>query len=68
MKNEIEKSLSTLASLESENEELRRLIIEAENNSPQSFSENELLVGTNIQLKTRIDKIQESLNSVLLEK
>ncbi|XP_019454298.1 PREDICTED: myosin-9-like [Lupinus angustifolius] len=68
LKNDFEESTSKLASLESNKEDLRRQIIEAENKSSQYLSENELLIGTNSQLKTKIDELQKLLNSALSEK
>lgn len=67
-KEELDQTLLKLASLESINEELRGQILTAENKASQSFSENELLVETNIQLKSKIDELQELLNSALSEK
>jgi chromosome segregation ATPase len=68
LKEELDNSLTKLASSESTNDELQKQILEAENKASQSFSENELLVGTNVQLKSKIDELQELLNSALSEK
>jgi chromosome segregation ATPase len=68
LKEELDQTLLKLASLESINEELRGQILTAENKASQSFSENELVVETNIQLKSKIDELQELLNSALSEK
>jgi chromosome segregation ATPase len=66
-KEELDETLLKLASLESINEELRGQILIAGNKASQSFSENELLVETNIQLKSKIDELQELLNYALSE-
>ncbi|KAK1393430.1 hypothetical protein POM88_012486 [Heracleum sosnowskyi] len=58
-----------LASLESTNEELKKKVVEAEDKAAQSFSENELLVQTNTELKNKIyNELQGLLDSANAEK
>ncbi|XWS36804.1 hypothetical protein CRYUN_Cryun20dG0117200 [Craigia yunnanensis] len=68
LKEELNQSLMKLAPLESTNEQLRKEIFEVDNKVLQSSSENELLVQSNIQLKSRLDGLQELLNSAVSEK
>lgn len=57
-----------LAFSENANEELKKWILEAEDKAAQSLSESELLVETNTQLKSKINELQELLNSEYVEK
>ncbi|KAJ7959692.1 Myosin-11 isoform X1 [Quillaja saponaria] len=64
-KEELDQSLRKMASLEVTNENLSNQMLEAENKSLKSYSENELLVETNFQLQNKVVELQELLDSAL---
>ncbi|XP_042504985.1 putative leucine-rich repeat-containing protein DDB_G0290503 isoform X2 [Macadamia integrifolia] len=68
LKVDLDKSLMKLSALESTIDDLKRKVLEAEDKAAQSFSENELLAETNLQLKNKINKLQELLSSACDEK
>ncbi|CAK9151471.1 unnamed protein product [Ilex paraguariensis] len=68
VKEELDKIAVKLASSESTNEELNRKILEAEDKAAQYLSEKELLVETNIQLKSKVDELHDLVNSAHAEK
>ncbi|OWM73794.1 hypothetical protein CDL15_Pgr026898 [Punica granatum] len=57
-----------MASLETNIEELKQKFAKAENKASQALLDNELLVETNLQLKLRVDELQELLNSTASDK
>ncbi|GAB4847800.1 hypothetical protein Ancab_026863 [Ancistrocladus abbreviatus] len=65
---ELNQSNMKLAAVESSNEELKRMIIEADEKAAQSLSENNLLVDTNTRLKNKLNELQELLDSAIAEK
>ncbi|KAL3502395.1 hypothetical protein ACH5RR_036844 [Cinchona calisaya] len=68
LKEEVEQILIKLTSAENANEDLLRKISEAEDKSAQFSSENELLAETNVQLKTKVNELDELLMSASSEK
>nr|DAD43982.1 TPA_asm: hypothetical protein HUJ06_002212 [Nelumbo nucifera] len=68
LKVELDQSLVKLMALESTIDDLKAKILEVEDRAAQSFSENELLSQTNLQLKTKVNELQEFLNSACDEK
>ncbi|KAF5748867.1 myosin-9-like [Tripterygium wilfordii] len=68
LKEELDSYLMKMASLETANEELKKQILEAENKACNSFSDNELLLETNCQLKSKVDELQELLDLAMSEK
>ncbi|KAF8390899.1 hypothetical protein HHK36_023198 [Tetracentron sinense] len=68
LKAELDQSSMKLVALESTIDELKRKVLEAEDRAAVSFSENELLAGTNLQLKSKINELQELLSSACAEK
>ncbi|OWM73801.1 hypothetical protein CDL15_Pgr026905 [Punica granatum] len=63
LKEELDESLAKVASLETFVKELKQKFAKAENKASQALSDNELLLETNLQLKRRVDELQELLNS-----
>ncbi|KAI3893222.1 hypothetical protein MKW92_043077 [Papaver armeniacum] len=68
LKAELDDSSMKSIGLESTIEELRSKILEAEEKFDQSVSENELLTGTNLQLKNKVNELEELLHSAHAEK
>ncbi|GAB4848183.1 hypothetical protein Ancab_002851 [Ancistrocladus abbreviatus] len=65
---ELDRSTTKVADLESSNEELRRAIVEAEEKAAQSLTEKSLLVDSNTQLKNKVNELQVLLDSAIAEK
>ncbi|OWM73799.1 hypothetical protein CDL15_Pgr026903 [Punica granatum] len=68
LKEELDESLVKMASLETNIEELKQKFAKIENKASQALLDNELLVETNLQLKLRVDELQELLNSAASDK
>ncbi|KAJ6802101.1 myosin-2 heavy chain-like isoform X1 [Iris pallida] len=64
LKAELETSAATLVSLEKKVEELNRKVSEAEMKVEQSYSENEMLAGTNSELKRELEAHQGKINEL----
>ncbi|KAK9156265.1 hypothetical protein Sjap_003745 [Stephania japonica] len=63
LKVELDQGLMKLVALESTIEELNGKVLESENRASLTYSENELLVEANLQLKSKVDELQEQLSS-----
>ncbi|KAL8131980.1 hypothetical protein AgCh_007762 [Apium graveolens] len=68
LKEEFTQIAMKLANSESANEELKKRVSHAEDQATQYFSEIDMLVETNTQLKSKINELQELLNSEYAEK
>ncbi|KAF6172351.1 hypothetical protein GIB67_024973 [Kingdonia uniflora] len=68
LKSDLNESLMKLVALESAVDAHKSKIFEAENKTSQSFSENEMLAETNLQLKIKINELEELLSSTCAEK
>lgn len=68
LKEEFAQIALKLANSESTNEELKKRVLHSEDQATQSFSEIDMLVETNTQLKSKINELQELLNSEYAEK
>ncbi|KAF9587595.1 hypothetical protein IFM89_004427 [Coptis chinensis] len=68
LKVEYDEASMKLLGQESIIEELKGKVLEAEKTAGQSLSDNEMLAETNVQLKSKIDELQELLSSVHVEK
>ncbi|KAF8412706.1 hypothetical protein HHK36_000674 [Tetracentron sinense] len=68
LKSELHQSSMKLVAVESIIDELKTKVLEAEDKAAVSFSENELLAETNLQLKSTVNELQELLSSACAEK
>lgn len=68
VKHELEQVLLKLSLSENTTEDFKKIISETEGRAAEVMSENELLTETNIQLKKRINDLEELLNSASTDK
>ncbi|CAH9104587.1 unnamed protein product [Cuscuta europaea] len=68
VKKELEQVFLKLSLSENTNEDLKKKISETADRSEEILSENEMLAATNIQLKKRVNDLEEQLSSASIEK